>query len=595
MINRGITFKLTAGFVSMVLISMLIIGMLFINMFRGYVLQNKEESMISSARDIAEITSQYLSSEGSMRGYGAFMMLLDTMVEARVWITDKDGQVVMSSGTRNGMMHQNQTLNPIPEEAKKTMSTVLSGSESVGESFSSVYNEATLTVGVPVSYNDMIVGSVFLHAPVTGISETVNKATNILLIGIFFAVLSALIFGIYYSNRFTNPLKKMNVLALEMADGNYSVRTNIKQSDEIGQLSNSLDIMAQQLGFTIEQLFQEKTKLNDIISSISEGILAFDQEMKLINYNQAFLGLLNCQNEECLNKLITGEFNELGINILIKDVISTGDNRRDIIVKNNRTLKLLISAVRDISGTIIGAVLLVQDISESERLEQLRKDFVANVSHEFRTPLTLIRGSTEALIDEAVNDKLSIDKYYERILCETGNLEKLVNDLLDLSKLESGKMSLNLEKVDMVYIISDVVRAMTPVANKKSITLNLMNKTPVSPIMGDYSRLRQLMVIFIDNAIKYSPDNTKIDIALSQREQLYVMIKDNGYGISKDQLPYIWDRFYMIDHSRSSTNKGTGLGLSIAKIIVELHHGIVNIESELGKGTKIEFGLPVIF
>jgi two-component system sensor histidine kinase ResE len=238
-------------------------------------------------------------------------------------------------------------------------------------------------------------------------------------------------------------------------------------------------------------------------------------------------------------------------------------------------------------------VALVQDISESERLEQLRRDFVANVSHEFRTPLTVIKGSLEALMDGTIDQTEDVERYHRRMFSETKSLERLVGDLLELSRLQSAKIVVNKEKIHIPSLLSDVIRSLQTLADKKEIQIVYQGLWEVPALIGDYDRLRQLFVIFIDNAVKYSPESTviTIDSKLTEENTLEVIIQDQGYGISEDELPYVWDRFYKSDKSRKSS--GTGLGLAIAKHLVQLHQGQVSLTSELGKGTTVTVHLPL--
>jgi two-component system sensor histidine kinase ResE len=222
----------------------------------------------------------------------------------------------------------------------------------------------------------------------------------------------------------------------------------------------------------------------------------------------------------------------------------------------------------------------------------MRKDFIANVSHEFRTPLTVISGSLEALVDGTIETKEDVERYHQRMFSETRSLERLVGDLLELSRLQSGNISMNKEKVHIPSLLSDIVKSLQPIASKKDIIIDSVIPNDVPPILGDYDRLRQLFVIFIDNAIKYSPDKTTVNVKINLENTLEVFIEDHGYGISEEELPYVWDRFYKADKSRKSS--GTGLGLAIAKHLVQLHNGNVSLKSSVGKGTTVIIHLPIV-
>lgn len=594
MLKRKIAFKLTLGFIVIVLISMLTIGIFFIQMFRQYTFDSREKTMQERAHSIAEIVSENTAANGQMRGFGGFKRFLDTLTESNVWITDSKGNPAVFSGMGMGMGMSNMetfSSEPIPDEAKNVIQEVLSGKDAVSQSFSSVYKEPTLTVGVPIFNADRIVtGSVFLHAPVTGITQTLGKAEGILIISLIVALCLAAALGIFYSMLFTRPLKAMNATAIEMAKGNYSVRTGILRQDELGQLGNSLDLLASRLGYTIDQLFQEKGKMSDIISSISEGLVAFDLSLEPINNNNALADIMN-RAYPYENELLKQDLDSLKVNLIIKAAIEEKKSLQITKAWMNKMLRFTMSPIIDNQGNVTGCVALVQDISESERLEQLRRDFVANVSHEFRTPLTVISGSVEAILDGAVDEKEDLERYYKRILSETRSLQRLVGDLLELSQLQSGKISMNMDEVDISSLLSDVSKGMQTIAAKKNIRIDYFPVLSLPPVLGDYDRLRQLFVIFIDNAIKYSPEGTEINITAGADKTLDVSIEDHGYGISEETLPYIWDRFYKTDKSRKIG--GTGLGLAIAKHLVQLHKGSVSVKSSLNIGTTVTVSLPV--
>ncbi|WP_298196783.1 ATP-binding protein [Desulfosporosinus sp.] len=612
MFREKISFKLTASFVIIMLISMLAIGLVFIQMFRQYAFDSREETMLVRARSIAEVMAENSENFGQIRGLAGTMRFLDTMAEANVWITDSKGNPSTKSGMGMGMgkgsgnsngqnsgfgkgMGQGQMYNsePLPLEAEAVIQEVLKGKESVSEIFSSVYNEATLTVGVPIVDSDhRVIGSVLLHTPVTGVTATLNKAVRILAISLFVALLLAIGLGIFYSLLFTRPLKAMNSTALEITRGNYSARTGIDRKDELGQLGNSLDHLALKLGHTINQLFQEKGKLDDIISSISEGIVAFDTTLKPISVNTALAEIMN-RPQPYLIEAVEKDLNSLEIEVQLTRVME--DKKPAQVFKDwlGKKLKLTLSPIIDNHGMVTGSVALVQDISQSERLEQLRRDFVANVSHEFRTPLTVIRGSVEGLVDGMVENSEDIKRYHQRILSETRGLERLVGDLMELSRLQSGKIMIHKNRVHISSLLADLVKSLQTIADQKEIKILYQPESDLPSFLGDYDRLRQLFVIFLDNAIKYSPANTLvwIESRIIENNTLSIIIRDQGYGIAADELPYIWDRFYKVDRSRKGL--GTGLGLAIAKHLLELHDGKVSVQSELGKGTEIEIKLPM--
>lgn len=482
MFRKRIAFQLTTGFVFIVLITMLTLGVIFVQIFSQYAFETRQQDMLEKARSISQMVSENVQANGQMRGFGGLMRFLDTMSQANVWIIDKQANpltlngIGMGKGSDSGVLQMHAFYSgPLPEEAESVINKVNSGQESISRSFSELYDEATLTVGVPIfDSNKTVIGSVLLHTPVTGITSALDKTIRILLLSLVIALMIAVSLGGFYSLHFTRPLKTMNNTALKMAQGKYSARTGIKRQDEIGQLADTLDFLAAELAKAMDKINQ---------------------------------------------------------------------------------------------------------------LEQVRRDFVANVSHEFRTPLTVIRGSLEALSDGTIDKPADVERYYQRMLSETRSLERLVSDLLELSRLQSGKITIHWETIHIPSLLTELVKSMQTIADRKNIKIDCDLPSAIPPIPGDYDRLRQLFIIFIDNAIKYSPDNTTISISVLQKNTLNVVIQDQGYGISEEELPHIWDRFYKTVKSRK--DRGTGLGLSIAKHLAQALNCRVSLESHVGQGTRV--------
>lgn len=605
MFKRKISFQLVSGFILIVLISMFIIGTIFIQMFKEYTFEYKENDMFNRAHNIAEIVSQNAI---STKGTGGLNKILDIMADAKVWITNDAGEpYAMSSGNSNGMgngkgfrnkntdSNENEASNryiseEIPESLKGLINELLEGKDEISyQGYNTYYEEESLIVGVSIKdSNSNIIGTVLVMAQVEGISENINKAMKILALGLLIGLIVSIILGSTYSLKFTKPLRKMNKTANLMKNGNFNVRTGINKKDEIGQLGESIDALAEKLKTTIDELYQEKRKLENIILSISDGLVAFDLDLNPISSNNS-LAIIMGQKQPYENEMIINDFNDMN---LLDDIKSNKEKTKSITKSwNDKILKITISNIIDNKSNISGYVALLQDISQSERLEQLRKDFVANVSHEFRTPITVIKASLEALLDGVIEEKNEVLNYYKRMISETKGLERLVRDLLELSKLQSGKISIKKESIHIINLIKDTLRSLRTIADKKNIQIVEEYDNNINEMNGDYDRIKQLIVIFVDNAVKYSPDNTVISIKLELKEKLEIIIKDEGYGIKEEEIPYIFDRFYKSDKSRKF--KGTGLGLSIAKYIIELHEGNVSVESKLGKGTVVSIYLPV--
>jgi len=482
--KNKIAVRLAAYFASALLVFALIIGGVFLLLFRNSTMDLHKAEMEERAHNISENLSEYFSGaagrrggpgQGQAGGYGVYIKFLSDIAMSDVWVVDEKLNILTK--TQSG--HAEYTFSELPENAGEVVREAFRGDTSFSEGFSNLLNTPTLTVGTPIKSEDGgIIGVVLLHSPVNGIESAVMKGYAILGISIGAALIIALLLSVRFSLIFTRPLKKMNSSAIMLASGDYTVKTDIAQKDEIGELAGNLDVL-------------------------SEKLLAASKE--------------------------------------------------------------------------------------SEKLEQLRKDFVANISHELKTPITVIRASLEALNDGVVAEPDKIKEYYEQMLIESKSLQRLVGDLLDLSRLQNTDFKIVMSRQDLSAIIEDVIRSGRNLADKKSIALNFYNTASDVSVIGDYGRLRQMLMIILDNAIKFSSPGGKIDITLTKSDAPKVSIKDEGPGIEEEELKHIFDRFYK---TKSTENKeGTGLGLAIAKQIAVRHNADITAESGKGKGCifSVEF------
>ncbi len=492
--KNKIALKLSGYFTFALIIFSIVVGIVFITLFRQHTINIHKSELERRALSISEDLLLFYEDEcvGSCEtehitdteelnknGYGAYLRFIDRIAMCDVWIINKSHEII----TRGHKMSISYNYSDLPKNAEDIIKTVFEGETILSENFSTILNAPTLTVGVPIkskSHHEDIIGVVLLHSPVENSNQALNQGIILLVISISIAFIISIILSICFSITFTKPLNKMKTTAINLSVGNYAVKTNVSQNDEIGELAQTIDILS--------------------------------------------LKLLDASNE-------------------------------------------------------------------SKKLEQIRRDFVANISHELKTPITIIRGSLEALYDGVVTEVAQVQNYYEQMLEETKGLQRLVTDLLDLSKLQNADFSIEMETVNLYDIINDIVRSMNKLAEQKNITINIENTTNNCNVIGDYGRLRQMFIIVLDNAIKFSPQNSNIYIKIYKKDKLFVSVYDEGKNIPKEDLPYIFDRFFK---TKSSENKnGTGLGLAIAKQIAIRHNVEINVISDMDKGCEFIFLFPI--
>ena len=406
------------------------------------------------------------------------MRMIENIAMAEVWIVDaKTGNIVQGRNDKE----QSFSYLKLPPNAEETIKKAIAGETTTTENFNEFLNENSITVAVPIKNKNTIEGVVLLHSPVKYMSSALESGIYTLIFSILAALILASISAVWLSISFIKPLNKIRDATTELAQGNYEVTTDVNQSDEIGELAQSIDKLALQL----------------------------DKSSK-----------------------------------------------------------------------------------ESERFEKMRQNFIANISHELRTPITVIRGSMEAICDGIISEPEQLKEYNEQILSDSVHLQRLVNDLIDLTKLQNTDFSIDKSRINLFEIVNDAIRSMKQISAKKNIKINFIAENNERfenyLFIGDYQRIRQMIIIILDNAIKFSNKNQKIDIFLQKKDGKYELkIADNGKGIDPENIGEIFNRYHK---SNTEENKnGMGLGLAIAKEIALRHNIKIFVESEPNVKTIFTF------
>ena len=410
------------------------------------------------------------------------MRMIEDIAMGEVWIVDaKTGNIVQGRNEKG----RSFSYLKLPPNAEETIKKAISGETTTTENFNDYLNENSITVAVPIKNGETIEGVVLLHSPVKYMSSALKSGIYTLIFSILVALILASISAVWLSISFTKPLNKIRDTTTELAKGNYEVTTQVKQSDEIGELAKSIDKLALQL----------------------------DKSSK-----------------------------------------------------------------------------------ESERFEKMRQNFIANISHELRTPITVIRGSIEAICDGIISDPKQLKDYNEQILSDSIHLQRLVNDLIDLTKLQNTDFSIDKSTINLFEIINDAVRSMKQISTKKGVKINFSAENAIEEdrylFVGDYQRIRQMIIIVLDNAIKFSNENQKVDILLKKENKKYELkICDSGRGIDPENIGEIFNRYHK---SNTEENKnGMGLGLAIAKEIALRHNIEIFVKSVPNIKTVFTFLIPL--
>ncbi|MCX7924095.1 MAG: cell wall metabolism sensor histidine kinase WalK [Clostridia bacterium] len=425
-------------------------------------------------------------------------------------------------------------------------------------------------------------------------SETIENFNKIILNSIGIAILISLILGYILSKTITVPIVNIMHKAQEIADGDFDRLLEVKSDDEIGKLTKTFNYMAKELKNTLNEISSEKNKIETILNYMTDGVIAFNLKGEVIHANPAAERMLGLNN-------IGYTFNDFSksydLGIALEEILYLGTsstNTQKEIDIGDKIISVYFALFTDEEEKIEGIIAVLQDITEQQKLERMRREFVANVSHELRTPLTSIKSYTETLLDGALEDRETTERFLNVIDSESDRMTRLVKDLLQLSRLDNQQMQWIMQEVSFEKLVREAVDKIRIEAVNKGQLLESYVIGDIPAIIADHDRIEQVVLNILSNAIKYTPQNGKITVYIGRMySDVYMKVSDTGIGIPESDLPRIFERFYRVDKARSREMGGTGLGLAIAKEIVEAHGGSIAISSEGGKGTEVTVKLPI--
>jgi len=434
-----------------------------------------------------------------------------------------------------------------------------------------------------------------LVIPVSAVAEFEGEMQKILVAGAVGVFLVSLLLSFLISLAVTRPLAKISSVASAIASGDFSKKILVRSNDEIGDLEKTLNYASDEIKAKMEKIESGEAKLETVLSGMIEGVIVTDPKGKIILANPSLRKLFFIDTAP-EGKTPLEVIRNSAVQDIVDKVLKGGERMAtdEITISSPEEKFIKVSGVAIIKEKRLeGAILVFHDITELRRLERVRQDFVANVSHELRTPLSSIKGYSETLLDTRAAKPEDRKEFLNIIYRESDRLAKLIDDLLDLSKIESGKMSMVFLPIEIVPIIKRSAGVLEKLARDKSIKIEFDIPEGLSKVMADENRLSQVFLNLLDNAVKYTPEGGSVKISVfPQGKYLQVDITDTGVGIPEIDVPRIFERFYRVDKARSRQLGGTGLGLSIVKHIVQAHGGQVWVESEVGRGSTFSFTIP---
>ncbi|KGR86798.1 cell wall metabolism sensor histidine kinase WalK [Lysinibacillus odysseyi] len=444
-----------------------------------------------------------------------------------------------------------------------------------------------------VGSNGEVMGTIYIESDIERVFEQMSEITQIFAIGTAMALIITIFLGILVARTITRPISDMRRQAQAMSKGNFSRKVRVYGTDEIGQLAIAFNNMTNRLQEAQSTTEAERRKLASVLTNMTDGVIATDRKGRIILINDPALDLLHVSREMTLNRPIASV---LGIEqeYSFEDLIYMKDpvNLNFSTMEAPYILRANFSVIQKETGFVNGLITVLHDITEQEKIDMERREFVANVSHELRTPLTTMRSYLEALADGAWKEENIAPHFLHVTQTETERMIRLVNDLLQLSKMDSQEYELNTDFVEFNKFFERIIERFEMSKSQNVHFIKLLPETSYF-VDIDTDKLTQVIDNIISNAIKYSPDGGNIRFGFTvSNNMLKVMISDDGMGIPKENVGRIFDRFYRVDRARARSMGGTGLGLAIAREMIEAHGGKIWAESEEGVGTTIFFTLP---
>lgn len=518
--------------------------------------------------------------------FSEFALEIKEVIGVRVTIVNQEGVVLADTDEDPASM-----MNHINRE--EISSALTTGKTSVSLRYSDTVNTDHLYAATTLTLD----GDLYIFRisrPLYELKNFNSQILNFSLILVFVASALAFFMVIWGVRKFTKPIYELTEAANRISEGEYGRKIYTTSKDQIGELTESFNKMSFNLDLSMKELTRRNIELESILNSMINGIIAIDQNRRILMINRISFEILNLPldyvaENESMYKIIRNEAVAEMIEMSIEHGISQVKELNYTHI--DKILRIYVNPISTQDGKTIGSIVVFQDVTQIRKLERMRSEFVSNVSHELKTPLTSIKGFVDTLKNGAIDNKETALRFLDIIDIESERLYRLINDILLLSEIETMDHELNKSNVDMKEVVEEVVDMLTLRAKDKNLTvqIDLENNCFIS---ANRDRIKQMIINLIDNAIKYTETGGITVILENSSPWLKLSVVDTGIGFDEKHKERLFERFYRVDKGRSRSHGGTGLGLSIVKHIVLLYKGKIEVESEPGKGTRFEIDLP---
>ena len=580
----SIRWRIAFSYIALFLVVMTGLSLYLSNFLRREYLAQLQGQLMAETRLVAASVTPALLPDYDGPPLAETAVTTSSLLAARVTIVDGEG-VVLAESHRAELQTTSYLTRPEVQQA------LASGS---GQSvrFSQTTGEEMVYTAVAITHDGQVIGVARLAAPLRQLDAHIAQLRWTILTAALVSAGLALVVAWVLGTRTARPLERLTEVATQMAEGDLNVRLFSNSQDEVGRLTRAFNEMTEQLADKVNSLGEERSRLTTILTYMADGVLITDEQGRTLLLNPAAMRLLQISREGALRRSLAEVMRHHQLIELWQRCRETGREQIELVeVERQRLfLQAIVTPIQEMGRR--SYLVILQDLTQIRRLETVRRDFISNISHELRTPLAGLRALVETLRDGALDDPPAAARFLDRIEVEVDALTQMVQELLELTRIESGKVPLRMQPTPLSDIVLSPVERLQPQAERARLKLSVKLPDDLPPVMADALRAQQVVTNLVHNAIKFTPVDGRIQISAHRDgHEIVVTVSDTGVGVPPGDLTRIFERFYKTDRARSGG--GTGLGLAIVKHIVQAHGGRVWVKSKEGKGSDFSFTLPL--
>lgn len=580
---RSIRWRIAVTFAVLIVLCIVGLSAYLSYFFRHYYQDSLTTQLTDQAKLVGDAGEPYFVS-GDTDYLDTLAKRLGAQIDARVTIINSDGMVLGDSEEEDPATMDNHSERPEVREAlAEGTGSDIRRSETLG--YDMMY------VAAAIAPDGKTVGVARVALPLTDIGAAMGHINAVIAVGALVAAALGILLAFQITRITVDPVKKLTAVSKRMADGDLNQEIAVTSRDEVGELARAFNRMAMQVKQTMAAVTAERDRMEVIFSHMGDAILVVDGNSIVTTLNKAAEKVFQTSRDQAMGRHFIEVVRDYEIDTLLQRCLTAKEQQKGLVG---------VSPKRQLLGVIVtpfqgesGCVVLVQDLTELRRLETVRRDFISNLSHELRTPITSLKALTETLHQGAIDQPSVARDFVSKMNVEVDRLAQMVQEMGDLARIESGEALLKRSPVNIADVVTRAVERLRAQADRAGLQVKLDIASGLPSVSADEGRIEQVLVNLVHNAIKFTPPGGTVRIAAkADGDYLLVSVSDTGVGIAADDLPRVFERFYKADRARAGG--GTGLGLAIAKHVVEAHDGQIGVESVEGRGATFSFTIPLV-